>query len=135
MDNLPTLLPVEDEPLIRAALTAALEDGGYILVEAENGAGAMRLLDAHPSLSVVVTDIRLGFGPDGWEVARQARRCQPLIAVVYMTGDSAGDWSADGVPNSILLQKPFATAQLTTAISTLLNSADVSPVQAKPVPS
>jgi hypothetical protein len=52
-----------------------------------------------------------------------------------MTGDSAGGWSADGVPNSLLLQKPFATAQLTTAISTLLNSAEVSPVQLKPAPS
>lgn len=128
-ENHPTLLLVEDEPLIRAALAAALEDGGYALVEAENGVDAMRLIDAHPGLCGIVTDIRLGFGPDGWEVARQARQRQPLIAIVYMTGDSAGDWPADGVPNSMLLHKPFDTGRVTTAISTLLDAAD--PMQQK----
>jgi hypothetical protein len=38
-----------------------------------------------------------------------------------MTGDSAADWTAEGVPNSILVQKPFAFTQVVTAISTLLN--------------
>jgi hypothetical protein len=38
-----------------------------------------------------------------------------------MTADSAGEWGAHGVPNSVLVQKPFAVAQVITAISTLLN--------------
>jgi CheY-like chemotaxis protein len=132
MDLLPTLLLVEDEPLIRTALAAALEDGGYALVEAEHGAAAIEAIDGCETLAGVVTDIRLGSGADGWEVARYARHRFPKIAVVYMTGDSAGDWTADGVPNSVLLQKPFATAQVITAVSTLLNVADVSPVQSDP---
>jgi len=40
---------------------------------------------------------------------------------VYMTGAAAGHWAAQGVPNSILLAKPFAPAQLVTALSNLLN--------------
>ena len=40
-----------------------------------------------------------------------------------MTGDSAADWSAEGVPNSVMLQKPFAEAQLLTAMGTLLIAA------------
>jgi len=39
----------------------------------------------------------------------------------YMTGASADDWASKGVPNSILLTKPFAPAQLLTAVSQLLN--------------
>jgi hypothetical protein len=39
-----------------------------------------------------------------------------------MSGDSAGDWAANGVPNSIMLNKPFAPAQLVTAVSQLLNT-------------
>jgi hypothetical protein len=39
-----------------------------------------------------------------------------------MTGAAADAWTAQGVPNSILLQKPFAPAQLVTAVSQLLNA-------------
>jgi hypothetical protein len=42
--------------------------------------------------------------------------------VVYMTGAAADEWAIQGVPNSILLAKPFAPAQLVTAISNLLNA-------------
>jgi hypothetical protein len=38
-----------------------------------------------------------------------------------MTGANADEWASKGVPNSILLSKPFAQAQLLTAISQLLN--------------
>ena len=39
-----------------------------------------------------------------------------------MTGAAADEWASKGVPNSILLQKPFAPAQLVTAVSNLLNT-------------
>ena len=42
--------------------------------------------------------------------------------MVYMTGANADDWASKGVPNSILLSKPFAQAQLLTAVSQLLNA-------------
>jgi CheY-like chemotaxis protein len=54
-------------------------------------------------------------------VARQIREKEPAFPVVYMTGAAADDWASQGVPNSILLQKPFAPAQLITAVSQLLN--------------
>lgn len=130
MDHLPLLLLVEDEPLIRTALAGALEDGGYALREADDGEAALEALKSIDKLAGLITDIRLGTGADGWEVARQARHLFPKAAVVYMTGDSAADWTAEGVPNSVLLQKPFATAQVITAVSSLLNVVDVSPTQA-----
>ena len=125
MQTLPLLLVVEDEPMIRLCLATALEDGGYALAEANDGAKAIAQIDGNESLCGVVTDIRLGAGADGWEVARHARHRFPAIAVVYMSGDSAADWSSEGVPNSVMLQKPFAMAQVITAVSTLLNAADV----------
>jgi DNA-binding response OmpR family regulator len=69
-----------------------------------------------------VTDINLGHGPlSGWDVARRGKEVNP-VPVVYMTGDSAAHWAAQGVPNSVLLTKPFAPAQLLTAVSQLLNA-------------
>jgi len=67
---------------------------------------------------------RLKDGENGWEVARRAREIEPRLAVVYATSAFPEDWRAQGVPNSILLEKPFAVAQLLTAVSQLLNTGD-----------
>ena len=65
-------------------------------------------------------------------MSRRARELEPSLPVVYMTGDAAGDWTSNGVPNSILVTKPFAPAQVVTAVSQLLNLASVSPSQGPP---
>lgn len=71
----------------------------------------------------LVTDINLGRNKlEGWEVARHVREIDPAFPVVYMSGDSAEDWASKGVPNSIMLAKPFAPAQLVTAVAQLLNA-------------
>jgi DNA-binding NtrC family response regulator len=70
----------------------------------------------------LVTDINLQGKMDGREVAQHAREIDPAFPVVYMSGAAAADWASKGVPNSIMLSKPFAPAQLLTAVSNLLNS-------------
>jgi hypothetical protein len=52
----------------------------------------------------------------------KARAIDPEFPVVYISGASAADWPSKGVPNSIMLPKPFAPAQLVTAVSNLLNN-------------
>jgi DNA-binding response OmpR family regulator len=75
----------------------------------------------------LVIDINLAGRINGWDVARAAREIDPEFPVVYMTGAAAEEWAVKGVPNSILLAKPFAPAQLITAISSLLNTSGPSP--------
>ena len=116
------LLVVEDEPAIQMLLEAVLEDAGFAVRIATFSQEAMAILDDEGAQPVgLITDIRLGTGIKGWEVARHARERHPEIAVVYVTGDSAADWAAYGVPKSLLLPKPFANAQVVTAMTTLLN--------------
>jgi len=122
LDDPPTPLLVDDEPAIRATLADALMDAGYALLESGSGKEAVTELDAGTDISGLITDIRLGAGLSGWDVARHARDLRPRIAVVYMTGDSATDWPSEGVPNSVVVQKPFAVGQIVTAMSTLLNA-------------
>jgi CheY-like chemotaxis protein len=69
----------------------------------------------------LVADVNLMGSLSGWDLARQVREREPTFPVIYMPGAAADDWASQGVPNSILLQKPFAPAQLVTAISQLLN--------------
>ena len=122
MPDRPNLLLVEDELLIRVSLADALEDAGYAITESASGEDAIAQLERF-TFAAVITDIRLGTGPSGWDVARSARQRHPHMAVVYMTGDSAADWTSEGVPSSVMVQKPFAMAQLITAVSSLLISA------------
>ena len=121
----PMVLVVEDEPLILIDVEAALEEAGFEVVTAANAAQAFNKFDASAdTIRAVVTDIRLGKGASGWDIGRHVREAVPTMPVVYMSGDSSGDWTAQGVPNSIMIAKPFAFPQLITAISTLLNATD-----------
>lgn len=69
-----------------------------------------------------MTDVNLKGTMTGWDLARVARERDPAFPVVYMIGTAADDWARFGVPNSILLTKPFAPAQLVTAVAQLLNA-------------
>jgi CheY-like chemotaxis protein len=123
LENPLVILVVEDDRLIQSIVEEALTDGGFETVIASSGERAMELLDASEAkFRVLVTDINLGRAKlSGWEVARHAREIDPDFPIVYMSGDSAEDWASKGVPHSIMLAKPFAPAQLVTAVSQLLN--------------
>jgi DNA-binding NtrC family response regulator len=115
-------LLAEDEALLLVDFEGALKEAGFGVVAVTSGGRAVELLTSDDSaIQGVITDIRFPQRPDGWEVARIARKIVPDMPVVYVSGDSAPDWASEGVPNSIMLEKPFAMAQLVTAISQLLN--------------
>lgn len=114
------ILLVEDEDLVLMTVEAALHDAGYEVVPARDGREALALLEARiEEFGALMTDVRLG-EPDGWSIARRARELKPTLPVVYVTGDSANDWAAQGVPGSVLVEKPFAAAQIVTAVSSLM---------------
>jgi DNA-binding NtrC family response regulator len=116
------ILLAEDDPGLRTILDEGLCDAGFALVVKANGTAAIAELEANAgAFHAVVTDIRLGEGPSGWDVGRCAREQIPTMPVVYMSGDSAADWSSQGVPDSVMIQKPFVIAQVVTAVATLLN--------------
>ena len=123
MHELPKILIVEDDQDIQIIVEEALTDGGFGSVIAISGEEAVaRLRSDEVKYRALVTDINLPGRLDGWEIARVAREIDPAFPIVYMTGAAADDWPSKGVPNSILLNKPFAPAQLVTAVSQLLNA-------------
>ena len=67
-------------------------------------------------------DIYLSGSMNGWEAAWKARKISPDVPVLYMTAGAGNEWPSEGVPNSILLQKPFDLALLVTAASQLLTT-------------
>jgi DNA-binding response OmpR family regulator len=123
LENLPINLVVEDDQLLQRVVEETLTDGGFDIVIAASGENAVELLDiADGKYRALVTDVNLGRDRmNGWDVARRAREINSNFPVVYMSGDSAEDWSSRGVPDSIMLSKPFAPAQLVTAVSQIIN--------------
>lgn len=121
--QIPLILVVEDEELLQSFVADALHEGGFEAVIASSGEKAITLLKANRGeYRALVTDINLEGKMDGWEVAHHAREIQPEFPIVYMSGAAAADWTSKGVPNSVMLPKPFAPAQLLTALANLLNS-------------
>jgi len=118
----PVVLVVEDEPFIQMLVEEALSDGGFKSQMVASGEEATALLEADAGIyRALLTDINFQSELTGWDVARRARELHSEIAVVYMTGAAAEQWTSQGVPNSLLLNKPFAPAQVVTAVSQLLN--------------
>jgi CheY-like chemotaxis protein len=115
------ILVVEDDQLIRTVVEETLDGGGFKSAIAASGEEAVTLLQGQNKYRALVTDINLLGTIDGWEVAKRAREIDPAFPIIYMTGAAADEWASHGVPNSILLTKPFAPAQLVTALSNLLN--------------
>jgi DNA-binding response OmpR family regulator len=114
---------VEDEISLRHIVEEALADGGFQADIAPSGDEALsRFRDGRPECRALLTDIGIGAGLNGWVLARRIREIDPDFPVVYMTGGHSEEWKSQGVPNSILIEKPFAPAQLVTAISQLLNT-------------
>ncbi|MER9840134.1 response regulator [Mesorhizobium australicum] len=116
------ILVAEDEPLILLDIESALEEAGFRVVAVPNAEAAIEAFSENPeSFSSLVTDIRLGSGKTGWDLAKHLRGSNPAFPVVYISGDSAIHWGVEGVPGSIMIPKPFAMPQIITALATLLN--------------
>jgi CheY-like chemotaxis protein len=120
------VLVVEDEAALRAMIRRLLEREGYAVLEAENGAEALRLLEGSSGRSVdlVLTDVRM---PEmgGRELAAALARSQPGLPVVLMSGFTAQLREIQLIsPHLALLFKPFREADLLRAIQNHLDRAN-----------
>ena len=123
MTELPLILVIEDEYLTCKDVEAALADGAFATEAVFSGEEALtRFMGGVRNYRALVTDVRLGGNLTGWDVAKRIREKEPAFPVIYMTGHAADQWASHGVPNSVLISKPFALAQLVTAVSNLLNT-------------
>jgi DNA-binding response OmpR family regulator len=123
LQALPIILVVEDEEPLQEIVHDALKEGGFDVTTVASGEVAVAMIESGVvKYSALVTDVNLKGPMKGWEIARLVRQIDPAFPVVYMTGAAADEWASEGVPNSILLTKPFAPAQLVTAVSQLLNT-------------
>lgn len=123
-DGHETLLVVEDDELVRQFVRRALEDAGYDLLVAADGQEALDLLETHPAVDLVLTDIVMP-RMKGTELADRVRSTRPGTPVLYMSGYIDGDplnGQLDRDPD-LLLRKPFNAATLRARVRLVLDRA------------
>lgn len=114
----PTVLVVEDEDSLRAGIRRLLQSEGYNVVEAQNGATALQLLDGSASndVALVLTDLRMPV-MDGRQLASALARRRPSLPIVFMSGFTAQLMDLRLVsPNLAFLAKPFRNDDLLAAV-------------------
>jgi CheY-like chemotaxis protein len=113
-----TVLVVEDDWFVRQDQVLGLQQEGWIVLEADTGVGALKVLRENNTIDLLVTDIRLADALTGWDVAEAARASLPKIAVIYVSANP--DDSGRRVPESVFLNKPVTPQQLILACHRLL---------------
>jgi len=113
-----TVLVVEDDLTVRAGIRRLLEEEGYVVLEAENGAAALQIMEgpAAESISLVLTDLRMPV-MDGRQLAAALARRRPSMPIVFMSGFTAQLMDLRLVsPHLAFLAKPFRNDDLLAAV-------------------
>lgn len=111
-----TILVVDDDPGVLDYASNVLEDCGYDVLTAADGAAALLVLRDHPHIDLLFTDIVMP-GLDGAEVARRASQQRPQLKILFTSG-----YPADVVLAGPLLKKPYRPQQLAHQVAALLAS-------------
>ncbi|MFC1468199.1 PAS domain S-box protein, partial [Verrucomicrobiota bacterium] len=118
-----TILLVEDEPFVLSIGVRMLRSLGYTVLSAPNGVEALKVLEQHPGVDLLVTDVVM---PEmgGVELVQQVNQLHPAIKVLFTSGYSEFHIKESNLldENSNLLQKPFEFAQVADKVRQVLNS-------------
>ena len=118
------VLVVEDEPDVRTIVRRQLEALGHQVLAADAAPEALLLVEGPGSPDVLLTDVVLGSGMNGIDLAVAARKIRPDLPIVFMSGYTTVPEARERIreTGAPFLAKPFTTPQLERAIATALQS-------------
>ena len=115
-----TVLVVEDDAAVRRLVMNILGSLGYRTIAAENGLGALALIEEIPEVDLLFSDVVLPGGMSGLEIAERAMRSRPDIKVLFMSGyTESGAELAD--MDVALIEKPFRRAAVAEKVRAALD--------------
>jgi two-component system cell cycle sensor histidine kinase/response regulator CckA len=121
-----TILLVEDEALVRSMMVATLKRSGYRLIEAADGAEAIRCWEAHSStIGLVISDMVMPNGYTGLDLAKRFQRDRPGLKMIITSGYSVDlrDSGAPAESGLVYLAKPFEVGHLQRLVRECLDGA------------
>ena len=120
-----SILVVEDEDDVRAYTVALLTDLGYGVLDAADASAALEILDQHPEIELLFTDVGLPGGINGRELADAARARRPDLRILFTTGYARDAIVHQGRLDAgvDLVAKPFTQDVLATRVGAMLEGA------------
>jgi PAS domain S-box-containing protein len=117
-----TILVVDDEATIRHLIDEVLDELGYTVIGAADGAAGLKVLQSGARIELLITDVGLPNGMNGRQVADAARSLRPGLKVLFITGfaENAAVGNGHLEPGMELLTKPFSLDALTTKVADML---------------
>jgi CheY-like chemotaxis protein len=118
----PTILVVDDEEIVRKVLRALLEQAGYNVVCAVDGADALARLAEIPRPAAILVDL---FMPqmNGWRFANEVQTRSGLERVPLIVVTGAGSHWGIPVPEDRFIRKPLETGRLMKVLAELVGPA------------
>jgi signal transduction histidine kinase/CheY-like chemotaxis protein len=119
-----TILVVEDEDDVRTHAKEILNELGYRTLEADTGRRALQILQTHPEIQLLFTDVGLPGGMNGRQLAEAARRLRADLKVLMTTGYARNAIVHDSRvdPGVQLISKPFSYSALAAKIRNILDA-------------
>ena len=112
------VLVVDDETLVRMLAVDYLENAGFDVIEANDGAQALRLLSQDPGVQVLFTDVNMP-GISGLELARQVHDRFPEMGLIVTSGYERPS-AAEMPDHSRFLRKPYTSQDITGLVLALV---------------
>ncbi len=106
------ILVVEDEEMLRGSLQATARRLGYRFIIVDSAVKALEALEHDPSIGLMMTDVRMPGGMDGFALAKAARLRHPHLKVLYTTGYTDQHALTEDVQQADTLYKPYRLAEL-----------------------
>jgi PAS domain S-box-containing protein len=118
-----TILVVEDEADVRGIAIAFLRAAGYSVQATENADAALALIAGEQDIALVFSDVVLGSGMSGVDLAQEAQRRRPGLKVLLTSGyeHAALDGEGNSADRFQLLQKPYTRENLVSAVRAALD--------------
>jgi DNA-binding response OmpR family regulator len=113
------ILIVEDEVLVRIALSAGLEDAGYRVLECDNVTQAMQTLRERTEIDLLVTDVHMPGEANGFDLVRRAQEIRPSLPIIVSSG-LASEFPEDLDRTATVLRKPYSLEELLVRIEHIL---------------
>jgi len=122
-DGSATVLVVEDEDGVREYATEAFRELGYKVLQAASGPAALELIDTHPEIDLLFTDVVM---PDmnGRQLSEQALQRRPSLKVLFTTGYTRNAIVHNGMldPDVSLLAKPYTLEDLASKLAEVMKA-------------
>jgi len=115
-----TVLVVEDELFIRMSAVVALQDEGFLVLEAKNSAEALKILSRHSETNILMTDVRMPGLMDGLALVAQVQIDHPDIRSIVVSGNATAEQARNAGALGFLAKPYLAKTMLQAVHDTVL---------------